>query len=63
VTALLVAWGDGDQAALERLMPRVYDELRLVARRTVAGERPDGTLRATALVNEAWLARELGGSA
>lgn len=54
VTQLLGAWRDGDKAALDRLMPIVYDELRRVAQRHMNLE--DGsTLQATALVNEAYL--------
>ena len=55
VTRLLVAWGDGDQAALDRLMPLVYAELRLLARHYMSRERPGHTLQTTALVNEAYL--------
>ena len=55
VTELLVAWNRGDPAALERLMPLVYDELRRVARRSMRYERPDHTLSASALVHEAYL--------
>jgi RNA polymerase sigma factor (TIGR02999 family) len=55
VTDLLVAWSDGDQSALERLMPLVHDELRRMAGRYMRGERPGHTLQATALVNEAYL--------
>jgi RNA polymerase sigma factor (TIGR02999 family) len=55
VTQLLVAWKRGDQGALERLMPLVYDELRRVARRSMRYERPDHTLSASALVHEAYL--------
>lgn len=55
VTHLLLAWGQGDEAALERLMPLVHDELRRVARRHMAHERPGHTLQTTALVNEAYL--------
>ena len=40
VTRLLVEWGDGDEAALERLMPLVYDELRRLARHHMRRERP-----------------------
>ena len=54
-TALLVAWGHGDQAAFDALMPLVHDELHQIARRQMAGERPGHTLQATALVNEAYL--------
>lgn len=55
ITRLLVAWSGGDEAALERLMPLVYDELRRLARRYMHGERPGHTLQTTALVNEAYL--------
>jgi RNA polymerase sigma factor (TIGR02999 family) len=55
VTQLLQAWSDGDQGALEKLMPLVYDELHGLARRYMADERPGHTLQTTALVNEAYL--------
>ena len=55
VTALLQAWRAGDEQALAAMMPIVHDELRKLARRSLAGERPDHTLQATALVNEAYL--------
>ena len=55
ITKLLKAWGSGDKAALERLTPAVYQELRRRARGYMRGQRPDNTLQATALVNEAWL--------
>src|SRR5262245_58402477 len=55
ITELLLAWGQGDEAALERLMPLVYDELRRLAHRFMAGERAGHTLQTTALVNEAYL--------
>jgi RNA polymerase sigma-70 factor, ECF subfamily len=55
VTQLLLAWSAGDPAAQERLMPLVYGELRQLAKRYMARERPDHTLQATALVNEAYL--------
>jgi RNA polymerase sigma factor (TIGR02999 family) len=55
VTALLRAWGEGDREAGERLLPLVYAELRLQARRYLRGERSDHTLRPTALVHEAYL--------
>ncbi len=55
ITQLLLAWGNGDQAALEALMPLVYDELRRVAARHLRRQRPDHTLQTTALVNEAYL--------
>jgi RNA polymerase sigma factor (TIGR02999 family) len=55
VTVLLKAWGAGDQAALNRLTPLVYDELRRLARRHVRKERLRNTLQTTALVHEAYL--------
>lgn len=55
VTALLLAWGDGDESALARLIPIVHDELYRIARVCMAGEKGDHTLQATALVNEAYL--------
>lgn len=55
ITRLLVAWGGGDESALERLIPIVYDELRHLAHRYMSRERPGHTLQTTALVNEAYL--------
>ena len=55
VTSLLVAWGAGDQSALDRLVPMVHAELRRLARRQMRGERRGHTLQTTALVNEAYL--------
>ncbi|HKQ78291.1 MAG TPA: sigma-70 family RNA polymerase sigma factor [Blastocatellia bacterium] len=55
ITRLLVAWGQGDQTALERLMPLVYDELLRLAKRHMNRQRPGHTLQTTALVNEAYL--------
>ena len=55
ITDLLVAWGDGDQTALERLFPLVYDELRRLAAFYLRRERSDHTLQPTALVNEVYL--------
>ena len=55
VTQLLVAWSEGDKAALERLVPLVYAELRRVAHRRMRDERPDHVLQTTALINEAYL--------
>ena len=55
VTELLVAWGNGDQHALEDLMPLVYRELRRLAHGRLGRERPDHTLQTTALVHEAYL--------
>jgi RNA polymerase sigma factor (TIGR02999 family) len=54
-TALLLAWGRGDKAALDQLLPLVQEELRRVARRHMRHERRDHTLQASALVNEAYL--------
>jgi hypothetical protein len=70
---ILLKWREGDEAALDRLVPIVHDELRRIARRCMAGERAGHSLQATALVNEAylrlmrdwkmakWLMRELRG--
>ena len=55
ISELLVAWSDGDQSALERLMPLVYDELHRLAHRYMKGERHGHTLQTSALVNEAYL--------
>ncbi len=55
VSGLLRAWSDGDRAALDRLTPIVYDELRRLARRYMRGERPGHSLQTTALVNEAYI--------
>jgi RNA polymerase sigma-70 factor, ECF subfamily len=55
VTDLLVKWGRGDEAALGELVPLVQEELRRLARRHLARERPGHTLQTTALVNEAYL--------
>ena len=55
VTELLVAWREGDQASLEKLTSLVYQELRRLALKYMAGERADHTLQATALVHEAYL--------
>ncbi len=55
ITRLLKAWGSGDAAALEQLVPLVYRELRRLARRRMRAENPGGTLQTTALVNEAYL--------
>jgi RNA polymerase sigma factor (TIGR02999 family) len=55
VTQLLLAWGDGDRSAYERLVPLVYGELHEMARRYLRRERPDHTLQPTALVHEAYL--------
>jgi RNA polymerase sigma-70 factor (ECF subfamily) len=55
ITELLVAWGRGDQTALDGLTPLVHQELHRLAARYMAGERPGHILQATALVNEAYL--------
>jgi RNA polymerase sigma factor (TIGR02999 family) len=55
VTVLLKAWRDGDDTALDALMPLVYDELRRIARRFLQGEGAAHSLQPTALVNEAFL--------
>lgn len=48
-------WRSGDEEALHRLLPLVYEELRRVARRHLRSERPDHTLQTTALIHEAYL--------
>ena len=55
VTGLLIKWQQGDEAAMEQLMPLVYTELHHLAKRHMHRERPDHTLNATALVHEAFL--------
>jgi RNA polymerase sigma factor (TIGR02999 family) len=55
VTRLLLSWRQGDEAALEQLIPMVHGELRRIAGRCMAGEQAGNTLQATALVNEAYL--------
>jgi len=55
ITHLLKAWGRGDSAALDRLIPLVYEQLRRMARSYMRKERLGHTLQATALVNEAFL--------
>jgi RNA polymerase sigma factor (TIGR02999 family) len=55
VTTLLQAWRDGDEAARDRLIPVVYDELRRRARRHLEHERPGHTLGPTGLVHETYL--------
>ena len=55
VTQLLVNWGNGDQAALDELLPLVNDELRRLARGHLRRENQGHTLQPTALVNEAYL--------
>ena len=60
VTGLLAEWQQGDETALERIGPYLYDELHRIAAGYMRRERPDNTLQATALVNEAYL-RLVGG--
>jgi len=55
VTRLLMAWGQGERAALDELIPLVHQELRRLAHRYMAGERSGHTLQTTALVNEAYV--------
>ena len=55
VTLLLIAWSDGDQAALDKLVPLVYEELHRLAHRYISRERPGNTLQTTALAHEAYL--------
>lgn len=55
MTGLLHEWREGDQGALERLIPLVHEELRRIAGRCMAGERVGHSLQATALVHEAYL--------
>jgi RNA polymerase sigma factor (TIGR02999 family) len=55
ITQLLVAWGHGDEAALNRMIPLVQRELQQIARRCMGGERAGHSLQPTALVNEAYL--------
>jgi RNA polymerase sigma-70 factor (ECF subfamily) len=55
VTVLLRAWREGDEGALDALIPLVHDELRRIARRCLHGERANHSVQATELVNEAFL--------
>jgi RNA polymerase sigma factor (TIGR02999 family) len=55
ITQLLVAWSEGDRAALDELVPRVHSELRRIARNYMRGERKRHTLQTTALINEAYV--------
>ena len=55
VTQLLLAWSQGDQAALDQLIPLVHAELHRLAHRCMDRERAGHTLQTTALVNEAYL--------
>ena len=55
LTGLLIDWSHGDKAALDKLTPLVYDELRRIAHHYVQRDRNGHTLQTTALVNEAYL--------
>jgi len=55
ITQLLLRWSGGDKAALDQLMPLIYDELRRIAGYYLNRQRPGHTLQATALVNEAFI--------
>src|SRR5918912_4154333 len=55
VTELLLAWRDGDESALEKVAPLVYDELHQLAARYMRRESPGHTLQTSALVNEAFI--------
>src|SRR6266516_6072454 len=55
LTQLLADWSHGDEAALQKLTPLVYEELRRLAHHYMERQRPDHTLQTTALVNEAYL--------
>jgi RNA polymerase sigma-70 factor (ECF subfamily) len=55
ITALLVQSGNGNREAEARLVARVYDELRRIAKKLMAGEKAGHTLQASGLVNEAYL--------
>jgi RNA polymerase sigma factor (TIGR02999 family) len=55
ISQLLHHWSEGDDGALAKLLPLVYNELRRVARAHLQRERPDHTLQSTALVHEAYL--------
>ncbi len=55
VTQILLRWSGGDQEALDRLLPLVYDQLKKLAHARLGGERAGHTLNTTALVHEAYL--------
>jgi len=55
ITQLLIEWSGGNQAALDKLYPLVYDELRQMAHRFMRRERKGHTLQTTALIHEAYL--------
>ena len=54
-TRLLRAWANGDQEALGKLTPRVYDELRRIARHLMHGEQPGRTIQTTELIHDAYI--------
>lgn len=55
ITGLLLEWGNGNKAALDRLVPLVYQELRRLAHRQMRGERAGHSMQTTALVHEAYV--------
>ena len=55
VSQLLVEWGNGDKAALDKLIPLVYDQLHRMAHHYMRGERPGHNLQTSAVINEAYL--------
>ncbi len=55
ITQLLLRWSQGDQSALDQLMPVIYQELRKLARSYMRRERTNHSLQPTALINEAYL--------
>ena len=55
ITQLLIEWRNGDEAALDGLIPLVYDEMRRLAHHYLKRERPNNTLQTSALINEAYL--------
>src|SRR5262245_41459953 len=55
VTGLLLAWGQGDESALQEVVPLVHDQLHVTARSYMARDRPGHTLQATALIRETYL--------
>ena len=55
ITQMLISYGEGNRAALDSLLPLVYDELRIIARSYLRQERSDHTLQPTGLVHEAYL--------
>ena len=55
VTTMLLSWSDGDEQALDQLLPVIYDELKRMAHNRMRNERADHTLDTTGLVHEAFL--------